>query len=68
MKLCADCTKPRRHRDCAYCGCTSHSGGKICGICKVAGIDGPTIRGTTGRRCGKCLGKHGSGKRVGSID
>lgn len=44
------CRKAKRHRDCAYCGyggpCTH-----ICGICKLAGIDGPVIRGTERRIC-----------------
>ncbi len=40
------------HRDCAYCGVTSHSNGAVCGRCKAAGIDGPVIRGTEARKGG----------------
>lgn len=45
------CRKAKRHRDCAYCGVTSHSDGKICGVCKADGIDGKVIRGTSGVTC-----------------
>lgn len=38
------CRSPKTHRDCLYCGVTSFGG--VCGVCKEAGIDGPTIRGT----------------------
>ena len=39
------CKQPKRHDDCAYCG--MGASGKICGICKENGIDGPVIRGTS---------------------
>lgn len=40
------CRPPKRHRDCAYCGIGYIDGAHMCGVCKEAGIDGPTIRGT----------------------
>ena len=39
------CRPPKKHDDCAYCG--MGSSGKICGVCKENGIDGPVIRGTS---------------------
>lgn len=46
------CRAPRASRDCSYCGVTTHSGGKVCGICWEAGIDGGgVIRGTERRTC-----------------
>jgi hypothetical protein len=39
------CKEPKKHDDCAYCGMGSI--GKICGVCKEQGIDGPVIRGTS---------------------
>lgn len=48
------CTKAKRHRDCAYCGATSHGDGKVCGVCKAAGVDGGLIRGTGPRRNPGC--------------
>ena len=37
----------RRHPDCSYCG---RGYGRICGVCRGAGIDGPVIRGTEARK------------------
>lgn len=37
----------RRHPDCSYCG---RGYGRICGVCRGAGIDGPVIRGTESRK------------------
>ncbi len=45
------CVLPKKHRDCAYCGMTSHSDGKVCGVCSENGIDGKVIRGTARRKC-----------------
>jgi hypothetical protein len=47
------CRPPGRSRDCAYCGVTSHSNGKVCGQCSEAGIDGKIIAGTARRTCPK---------------
>ena len=47
------CRPPRRHKDCAYCGCGYIDGMSMCGVCKEAGIDGPTIRGTGRVVCSK---------------
>jgi len=52
IRTVCECRKPKTHRDCAYCGYTSHSGGKVCGVCAEGGIDGAgVIRGTERRRC-----------------
>jgi hypothetical protein len=47
------CREPRASRDCAFCGVTSHSDGKVCGRCSEEGIDGAVIRGTGRRICQK---------------
>lgn len=47
------CRLPRRHRDCGYCG-VGWDDGRICGVCKQAGIDGPVIRGTSAVQCSGC--------------
>lgn len=44
------CREPKRHADCAYCG-TGWADGRVCGLCKEAGVDGPVIRGTERRTC-----------------
>lgn len=40
------CRPAKAHRDCAYCG-TGGSGWQICGVCKLNGVDGNVIRGTS---------------------
>lgn len=45
------CREPKRHRDCSYCGVTSHQPDHVCGVCKEGGIDGKVIRGTGRRTC-----------------
>lgn len=42
-------TPPRRHPRCSYCG-VGGDGAHVCGVCHEAGIDGPVIRGTGGRK------------------
>lgn len=44
------CREPKRHVDCAYCGCGG-DGIRVCGACREEGIDGPIIRGTERRTC-----------------
>jgi hypothetical protein len=46
------CRKPKRHRDCMYCG-SGYIGEYVCGVCREAGIDGRVIRGTERRMCKK---------------
>lgn len=52
MKKGCGCREAKTHRDCAYCG-FGGDGIKVCGRCRAEGIDGPVIRGTSGRRCAK---------------
>lgn len=49
-KVCR-CREPKTHRDCAFCGVTSHSNGKVCGVCAEDGISGGVIAGTSRRVC-----------------
>ncbi len=39
------CRAPKRHRDCAYCG-VGYDDGRVCGVCREAGVDGKVIQGT----------------------
>jgi len=48
-RVTCSCTPAKTHSHCGYCGHFYPEG--ICGVCKEAGIDGPTIRGTSARRC-----------------
>ena len=45
------CKLPKRHRDCSYCGVTSHQPDSVCGMCREMGIDGKLIRGTGRKVC-----------------
>lgn len=48
--VCA-CRKPSRHRDCSYCGTTALQPGRVCGVCREAGINGKLIPGTGRQVC-----------------
>lgn len=44
------CRPPRRDRACAYCG-VGYDDGRVCGVCREAGMDGRLLPGTGRRVC-----------------
>lgn len=55
------CREPKKHVDCAYCGCFAYPEERVCGVCHQAGIDGRVIRGTERRVCKLHKKKGGKG-------